>query len=392
MDDIFTASVLNVLSICSESVVNPNSSFFRNDYDEPEDSSLIAAIDSNEEYREERYKISGYVHDIVPKYSDDIFKSHFRLTRSTVEILLSMLPQEPARRKARIPKETSVLFSLWFMGNQESYRGVCDRFGLGFASGHREFTKFCTSICALSNSIIKMPQGFEIERIRQGFQKLRVKPFPGTIGCIDGTHIAFSVSKEEKNDHINRKGYPSVVLQAICDHELKFLDVYAGWPGSANDARVFRNSPLFKNMEEKEDFIPSDCHILGDCAYPLNNKIMTPYRNNGHLTRKQKLFNTILSSTRVLIEQAFAHLFGRFRKLIYIYVRRREFVPDVIVAACVLHNLCIMHNDITPGIYDQLDLLSCHSTEQFDAGINKNDSGAHKRDQIADYLFNLECA
>ncbi|XP_023228849.1 uncharacterized protein LOC111629197 [Centruroides sculpturatus] len=167
-----------------------------------------------------------------------------------------------------------------------------------------------------------MPQGFEIERIRQGFEKLR-------------------------------KGYPSVVLQAVCDYELKFLDVYAGWPGSANDARTAIN--------------------------------------NGHLTRKQKFFNTILSSTRVVIEQAFAHLFGRFWKLIYIYVRRRKFVPDVIVATCVLHNLCIMHNDSTPDVYDQLDLLSCHSTEQFDAGINKNASGAHKRDQIADYLFNLVC-
>lgn len=42
---------------------------------------------------------------------------------------------------------------------------------------------------------------------------------------------------------------------------------------------------------------------------------MTPYRKNGNLTEAQLNFNTILSSSRIVVEQAFGKLFGRFRKL-----------------------------------------------------------------------------
>jgi len=44
---------------------------------------------------------------------------------------------------------------------------------------------------------------------------------------------------------------------------------------------------------------------------------MVPYKDNGHLTQNQKNFNKILSSSRVVVEQAFGKLIGRFRKLKY---------------------------------------------------------------------------
>lgn len=42
----------------------------------------------------------------------------------------------------------------------------------------------------------------------------------------------------------NRKGYFSLNVQAICDADLKFMNVVARWPGSAHDATIFNNSIL----------------------------------------------------------------------------------------------------------------------------------------------------
>lgn len=40
--------------------------------------------------------------------------------------------------------------------------------------------------------------------------------------------------------------------------------------------------------------------------WPLKTWIMTPYKDNGHLTEQQKTYNYLHSSTRMVIERAFA--------------------------------------------------------------------------------------
>ena len=53
----------------------------------------------------------------------------------------------------------------------------------------------------------------------------------------------------------NRKGFHSMQLQVVCDNEMKFTDVYCGWPGAVHDARILRNSPLFHDAEARTDDI-----------------------------------------------------------------------------------------------------------------------------------------
>lgn len=95
-----------------------------------------------------------------------------------------------------------------------------------------------------------------------------------------------------------------------------FINVFAGWPGASHDARVFRRSNIGqKLLDEPWTVIPEGAHILGDGAYPLTDALMIPYKNNGHLTPAQIYFNQKLSSSRIVVEQAFGKLVGRFRKL-----------------------------------------------------------------------------
>ena len=77
--------------------------------------------------------------------------------------------------------------------------------------------------------------------------------------------------------------------------------------------------------------------------------LITPYRDNGHLTRQQKRFNRVLSSLRQKVERAIGLLKGRWRKLLYLDHLDLRLAVHLIISACVLHNFCIIHDDFYDG-------------------------------------------
>jgi len=100
-----------------------------------------------------------------------------------------------------------------------------------------------------------------------------------------------------------------------------------------------------------ENYFPNDSHLLGDAAYTLQKYVMVPYKNNGHLTRAQINFNERLSSARVMVERAIGLLKGRFRSLLdKLYMKRTDLIPQYIIACCVLHNICILHEDFIDDV------------------------------------------
>ncbi|XP_025155141.1 uncharacterized protein LOC112588680 [Harpegnathos saltator] len=97
------------------------------------------------------------------------------------------------------------------------------------------------------------------------FQIFEIKSngFPGVIGVIDGCHIP---CKQSVGNFYNRKGFHSIILQGICDHTMRFTDVFIGMSGHMHDARVFRNSQIFHRLFNQ----PLYYHIIGDSAYPID--------------------------------------------------------------------------------------------------------------------------
>ncbi|KAI4455515.1 dde superfamily endonuclease [Holotrichia oblita] len=86
-------------------------------------------------------------------------------------------------------------------------------------------------------------------------------------------------------------------------------------PGRMHDARVFRISPLYRQLIEDPRLLPPQQHILGDAAYPLLTNLLKPYRDNGHLTEQQTRFNQSLAAQRSAIERAFGLLKDGFNNL-----------------------------------------------------------------------------
>lgn len=146
-----------------------------------------------------------------------------------------------------------------------------------------------------------------------------------------------------------------MLLQGICNEEKKFIDCYAGEVGSVHDATVLKRSPIYRDITTGVHGLSEELHLLGDSAYPLSNFILTPYKNYGRLTRRQKEYNKCLSSARVRIENTFGIMKSRFRRLKLVENRRPDFIVIIIMSCCILHNICMDHGDVMDLDPDVLD-------------------------------------
>lgn len=77
--------------------------------------------------------------------------------------------------------------------------------------------------------------------------------------------------------------------------------------------------------------------------------VSTTFKNYGQLTQNQILFNVRHSSARSVIEHAFGLLKGRFRRLFYFHNLRIDLIIKCVMAACILHNICIL-SDIKANV------------------------------------------
>ena len=61
-------------------------------------------------------------------------------------------------------------------------------------------------------------------------------------GAIDGSDIPVRAPAMNRTDYYNRKGWYSIIVQIVVDHNYLLRNVYSGWPGNMHDARVLANS------------------------------------------------------------------------------------------------------------------------------------------------------
>ena len=68
---------------------------------------------------------------------------------------------------------------------------------------------------------------------------MRLLTFHGVVGLVDGTHIRIQRPSENEADYINRHFCHSINVQAICQPDGMFSDVFARFPGSVHTIHGF---------------------------------------------------------------------------------------------------------------------------------------------------------
>ncbi|KAJ8963523.1 hypothetical protein NQ314_005565 [Rhamnusium bicolor] len=236
----------------------------------------------------------SFVQEIVNSFSDEEFKRNFRLTREAFNWVQSQIKDKldtNSKYKANIPSEKQLLAAIWILSTPDSYRqvqSIAGRFSISKSSLHISFQRVVKALNNVAAQIIKWPNADDREEIQQQFYSSG--QIPGCVGAIDGTYIPIKAPTKNPEVYINRKCFYGITLQAICDYNRKFIDIFLG------------------NLQ----------------AHHLH-------------------FNKRHAQTRQVIERSFALLFGRFRHLKYLDMTKTEFIPQTVQAACVLHNVCLMH-------------------------------------------------
>lgn len=242
-----------------------------------------------------------------------------------------------------------------YVGSKSTLFELAQQFNITEYSVIRARQEVTEALLRLLPTVITWPQPQEFAEISREVSEFGQYTFPGIVGFLDGSHIPIWKPRVPNPDaYFNRKKYHSVNMQAVCREDLRFTDVSVGCPGRMHDARALRISSLWNAGYALCG--QGAYHVLADAAYPLTSWMLTPYRNTGHLTPAEQHFKTAHSSKRQTIERAFGVLKKRFPLLRRcIEMVSVENIKCLIMATCVLHNLCILDKDDGHDLPDEDD-------------------------------------
>jgi len=168
---------------------------------------------------------------------------NFRMHRNVFDHLHNVLVESYGLKSIRkMSSVESLALFLWMCGCPQGMRQAEHRFLRSKEKCSRKFDKVLTCLNKLAADIIR-PRDPEFKSVHPRLQAARFSPyFDNCIGAIDGTHVPVVVPPNQVVQHMGRKGYTTQNVLAICDFDMRFTFVIAGWPGSVHDMRVFNDA------------------------------------------------------------------------------------------------------------------------------------------------------
>ena len=192
----------------------------------------------------------------MPGWNDADFKANFCVSHATFVYLVNEL-QPSAEARALTQYHSSgpaCCYCSLETGNQCGVPDDCHLFGDGLSSVCVIVHQVCEAIVVLLGpQYIKLPQGEGWQTVVDGF--LQRWQFPQCVGAMDGSHIPIIAPPVNAKDYYNRKGFHSILLQGVVDHQCRFMDIYIGWPGSLHDAHIFANSNISLKLRQGPSFL-----------------------------------------------------------------------------------------------------------------------------------------
>ncbi|XP_071772065.2 uncharacterized protein LOC139924806 [Centroberyx gerrardi] len=301
---------------------------------------------------------------VMTEFQPSDWLDKFRMSRETFFFLCDKLRPRLARQdtsfRLALPVEKRVAVALWRLASNIEYRTISSLFGVGKSTVCRCVRDMCHAIVALLRPVyLRPPTDQELEDSAQLF--LSHWGFPHCVAAVATLHTAIITPSANASDYANPAGWLSVLSQVAVNGLGQFWDVCASFPGGTDPADILQNSTLWATASEgglspesPPIFMgkPLRYVLLGEACYPLQSWLMKSYPEaegrkaaGAALSEPQRLFNRRLTGAVCVAEEALLRLRARWQCLSKRNDCGLDVVPTMILACCILHNVCESHGD-----------------------------------------------
>jgi hypothetical protein len=272
----------------------------------------------------------NYIHDMIS-------------THTVFQTPRGKTPQKPVGLQLQV-----FLLYLCSSGHGGSHHSIAAHFGIGDGSVRLFCRRVQTALLSHRDDVIKWPQGSDRDACSAYIEE--VSGFRNCLGFVDGTTFKLLRKPLVNGEcYFSRKSVYSINSQVVCDRRRYITYLSVGYPGSVHDARSLRCSGINTHQTE---YFSEDQYLLGDSAYGTAFPyVISPFKSPVSKQERNKYFNYLLSKSRIIAEHCIGILKSRFPRLRDGFTeaiqdeRDNEYVCKSIVAAAVLHNICIIRKD-----------------------------------------------
>jgi hypothetical protein len=173
---------------------------------------------------------------------------------------------------------------------------------------------------------------------------------------LDGIAVAIRFPRlsccPDPQKYYNRRGFSALSIQACVSANYKIIYVSAKHAGSTHDSTAFMSTPLHTLLDrsEADGGLPDWASVAADNAYGNGSacgRVLTLFP--GALSNSQEAFNYYQSSLRILVEQVFGVIVGRWGILWSSMRCTLKKATRVVVVVCKLHIFVICERPAREG-------------------------------------------
>ncbi|XP_074296828.1 uncharacterized protein LOC141627462 [Silene latifolia] len=302
----------------------------------------------------------------TPGESYRTFRMESHVFIRLAELLVTKYGLHPTRE---MRAEEALAIFLWICAHNQSNRTLQTRFKHSGETISRKFNEVLTSLVTFSRDIIR-PADYNFKEVpRKIRDDYKFWPhFRGCIGAMDGTHVRAVVTpKEDEIPYICIRGYATQNVMAICDFDMLFTFVEAGWEGSAHDSRILTETLAKLKGKNIFPYPPEGKYYLVDAGYSNSKGYLAPFKGKNaryHLADYKRssqpptgyfeIFNFAHASLRNVIERSFGVWKNRWRILFNIPSYKFSTQCKIVGLTMALHNF-IRKNAVKDEEFDKCD-------------------------------------
>lgn len=265
------------------------------------------------------------------------------LTRDLCEELKPVMPD--STKSIEFSIESKVLAALAFYASGKYQKTIGGR-------GDPSITQYFVGTAVLQvteamnhPSIVK--KYIHFPHLRQERDIIKAKFYmkygiPNVVGCVDCTHVPMARPDDDQKSHFN-KSYHSKKVQIICDSDSTIISVDATAGGSYSHDNILNRHAVRVDLDSL-NHSGEPCWLIGGPHYTQKTYVMTPIPK---ITKKspvspEKYYSNIHAQAHGAVLETIKQLKTRWKCLQA--NSNKQFDPPtvamMIVACCVLHNMC----------------------------------------------------